>query len=227
MTAESTGAARAPRAQRLEVIRFEEAVPYDFAYALQLARREAVAEGEAPNTLYLLEHTPVVTLGRTARPEHLLHGKAELMARGIAVHETDRGGGVTYHGPGQLVAYPVIDLRAWEPSVGWYLRMLEETVIRLLARYGVAAERSPGYTGVWADGAKVAAIGVGVHQWVTFHGAAVNVSPRMEHFDFIVPCGIAERPVTSLAGLMSRPPTLTQTAADFEAAFRECFALPD
>ncbi len=190
---------------------------------LQLSHRGLVECGEAPDTVFLLEHAPVITLGRNWQRENLLHTPDALRARGIDVCETDRGGDVTYHGPGQLVAYPILNLRHWQCSVGWYLRALEDVLIRLLAAYGLHGERLKGLTGVWVNGAKVAAIGIGVHNWVTFHGIALNVDPHMDHFRLIIPCGIADKPVTSLSLLLGTTPPIQEVMDRFETAFREVF----
>lgn len=195
--------------------------------ALQEERRDAVAAGTAPHTLFLLEHTPVITLGRKSNPAHVLSSKEELAAQGIALAETGRGGDVTYHGPGQLVAYPILALSAWKQSYHWYLRSLESVLLDVLRGYGLNAGRLEGFTGVWVNGAKIAAIGVGVHNWVTFHGIALNVEPDMSHFQRIVPCGIRDKPTTSLAALMQSAPPMSQAMDDFEAAFRAYFELPD
>jgi lipoyl(octanoyl) transferase len=207
----------------IETVRLPGLTRYADALRIQRERRDAVEAGRLGNALFLLEHAPVITLGRKAHEEHLLHSREELAARGIDVCETDRGGDVTYHGPGQLVAYPVINLTLWTPSIRWYLRALEEILIHQLARYGLKGERMEGFTGVWVDGAKVAAIGVGVHNWVTFHGIALNVDPDMSHFGLIVPCGIADKPVTSLKRLLGQPPPMAQVADDFEREFRNYF----
>jgi lipoyl(octanoyl) transferase len=135
----------------------------------------------------------------------------------------DRGGDVTYHGPGQLVAYPILDLKHWNPSVGWYLRALEQVVIDLVGEYGLVGERLEGFTGVWVGGAKVAAIGVGVHQWVTLHGLALNVNPDMRHWACIIPCGIADKPVISLAELLGSAPPMPEVMDRFEGHFRRVF----
>lgn len=202
-------------------------VPYHEAYARMRIRRNAVARGQADNALFLLQHRAVVTCGRETSAEHILRTPAQLAAAGIEVAEADRGGGVTYHGPGQLVAYPVLDLNQWRCSVGWYLRTLEQVVVDVLASYGVAGTRVAGFTGVWAGGAKVAAVGVGVHRWTTFHGVALNVDPDMAHFGFIVPCGIADRPVTSLALLLGGAPAMAEVRDRFERAFRRRFEEAD
>jgi lipoate-protein ligase B len=207
----------------LEVVRFLEPLPYQEMFKRQQERRAAVAAGEAPNTLYLLQHRPVISLGRAAQPRHVLLEREALLARGIDWVECDRGGDVTYHGPGQLVGYPILDLGQWQRSVGWYLRSLETVVIRFLKGYGLHGERVTGYTGVWVDGAKVAAIGIGVHQWVSFHGVAINIDPDMTHFSLIVPCGIADKPVTSMQWLLGETPPMEEAMGRFEKAFREIF----
>jgi len=210
--------------RQVEVIRLPGPIGYEDAMAAQRERRAAVEAGRVGNALFLLEHAPVITLGRRARRAHVLASEADLAARGIVLCETDRGGDVTYHGPGQLVAYPVLDLNQWKPSIAWYLRSLEEVVIRVLAAYGLCGERNPGYTGVWVGGEKVAAIGVGIHQWVTFHGVAINVRPDMAHFDFIVPCGIPDKAVTSLERLLGKTPAMAGVMVTFEEQFVDYFA---
>lgn len=199
-------------------------ISYEAAYQRQLERRAAVEAGEARNALFLLEHEAVMTLGRNAHREHLLKPVVALEQEGIAVVEADRGGDVTYHGPGQLVAYPILNLKEWRESIKWYLRTLEEVLIRQLGDYGLAAYRKEGLTGVWVDDAKVAAIGVGIHKWVTFHGIALNVDPDMAHFSYIVPCGIGDKPVASLTMLLEDPPSAAEAGADFERHFRSIFA---
>lgn len=208
---------------RLEVLRIPEPVGYTDMLDRQLARHGEVATGHAPNTLFLLEHTPVVTLGKESDPAHLLLSPDAYAAAGIDLVETTRGGDVTYHGPGQLVAYPILHLPQWQTSVGWYLRTLEGALIDLLAEYDLEGERVEGLTGVWVRGAKVAAIGIGVRRWTTFHGIALNVNPNMAHFGTIVPCGIGDRPVTSLAMLLGDAPPLEEVAMRFERNFRQAF----
>ena len=210
---------------RLETIRFAEPQGYAATLERQLARHKAVVAGEAPNTLFLLEHTPVVTLGREAHAENLLLARDDYEAEGIEVIESSRGGDVTYHGPGQLVAYPILNLNEWKLSVGWYLRTLESVLIDLLADFGLQGERVEGLTGVWVDGAKVAAIGVGLRRWTTFHGIALNVSPNMAHFKTIIPCGIGDKPVTSLAMLLGSAPSMDTCATRFEHHFRSRFEI--
>lgn len=189
----------------------------------QRERREAIARGEAPSTLYLLEHEPVFTCGRDFHQENLLLAPELLKARGIDIAETDRGGDVTYHGPGQLVAYPLLNLNEWQCSVGWYLRTLEQVIIDLLAEWNLEGYRVEGLTGVWVADAKVAAVGVGIHRWTTFHGVAINVHPNLDHFGLIIPCGISDKPVTSLQRLLPVCPTMDEVAARFVFHFHRVF----
>ncbi|HEY8529125.1 MAG TPA: lipoyl(octanoyl) transferase LipB [Paenibacillaceae bacterium] len=179
---------------------------YGAAWELQKSLVREIDRGERPDTLLLLEHPPTYTIGSDRHPEHLLLPREELKRRGIAVFEIDRGGDITYHGPGQLVGYPLLYLDAEGLDLHAYLRKLEEAIIGLLAEFGLAGSRKPGYTGVWVGDAKIAAIGVKFNKartrrgFVTSHGFALNVRSRVldEGFSGIVPCGIAEYGVTSL-----------------------------
>ncbi|GMW00221.1 MAG: octanoyltransferase [Candidatus Hydrogenedentota bacterium] len=214
-----------PSSRKLEVIRLEGLVPYPKAYELQVARRKAVERGEVGNALFLLEHEPVITLGRNFQTQNLLFDRETLQRQGIAVVEVDRGGDATYHGPGQLVAYPILNLRYWRQSIRWYLRELEQVLIDQLGDYGLPGERLEGLTGVWVGGAKVAAIGIGIRNWVTYHGIALNVKPNLEHFSFIIPCGIANKPVTSLERMISPTISMEQCVLDFQACFVNRFGV--
>jgi lipoyl(octanoyl) transferase len=187
----------------------------EYAAALDLQRRAAAAraDGEVPDLLFLVEHPHVYTLGRRSRHEHLLATPAELSAVGATLHEVERGGDITYHGPGQLVGYPILDLRRHGTDLHRYLRMLEQTLIDTLAAFGLVAGRIPGLTGVWLGDEKVAAIGVGVRRWITLHGFALNVHVDLSYFDLIVPCGIRDHGVTSLDRHLSPPPSL-ETVGD-------------
>ena len=179
-------------------------VEYDDGLAMQDALAAAVLAGNAPDTLLLLEHPPVITLGRGAMGSaNVLVPPAELEARGVALHETGRGGDVTWHGPGQIVGYPVVNLaRSRETKdVRKFVRSLEELLIRACADHAIAAARDPENTGVWVGRDKVGAIGVRIAKWVSSHGFALNVNPDLSYFDLIVPCGITDRGVTSLAEL--------------------------
>ncbi len=179
--------------------------PYGRILALQQELVSARKAGRISDVLLLGEHTPVITLGRNARRENLLLPEDELKRRGVDLHETDRGGDVTYHGPGQLVGYPILDLAGLRKDVVWYVRSLEEVLIRAARSFDLAAERRTApesqkqlYTGVWVGEEKLAAIGVHLSRWVTSHGFAFNVTTNLSHFDFIVPCGIRDKGVTSL-----------------------------
>jgi len=173
-------------------------VSYDTAYRLQRNLWRKRVAGEIPDQLLLLEHPPVITLGRSARKEHLLASEERLECSGVQVVETDRGGDVTYHGPGQLVGYPILDLKPDRMDVLRYLRDLEEVLIRVLTEFGIPGSRKNGYTGVWIEDRKIAAIGVKISRWVTYHGFALNVSTDLSAFDLIVSCGIRDVRVTSM-----------------------------
>lgn len=196
----------------------------DYATALELQRSlvELRKRGEIGDVLLLLEHTPVITLGRNAKTENVLASREQLAARGVEVFECDRGGDVTYHGPGQLVGYPIFDLRGFATPEGprktlgavEFVRRLEEVLIRTCADFGIAARRVSGRTGVWTEqsDAKVAAIGVHISRGVTSHGFALNVSTDLDAFQLIVPCGIADKAVTSLGRELGEAPTLEKVA---------------
>lgn len=175
-------------------------VPYQQAWQLQQRIAAAVRDGGDP-CLILLEHPPVYTLGVRAKPEDLLLGEAVLQSRGAEVHRTDRGGDVTFHGPGQLVAYPILDIRRYDQGPSWYVHQLEALVIDALDRFGIRGERSARNPGVWVDDAKIAAIGVRVSRGVTTHGFALNVNTDLRYFDDIVPCGLPGVGVTSMREL--------------------------
>jgi lipoate-protein ligase B len=180
-------------------------IPYRDALALQRRLAELRAAGDQPDTLLLLEHPPVFTFGRRGGWEDVLVGPARLAELGIAVVGTNRGGLVTYHGPGQLVGYPICDLRRLAGDAPSYVTGLEETIIRALAEQGISGFRDPAARGVWTAGGKIAAIGVAVSRGVTMHGFAVNLQPDLGHFALINPCGLGERGVTSAERLLGRP----------------------
>ncbi|MBL8234321.1 MAG: lipoyl(octanoyl) transferase LipB [Bryobacterales bacterium] len=173
------------------------------AYALQQELVSRRKQGLDEDHLLFVEHPHVVTMGRNGHMENLLAGEELLARAGIEFHHTDRGGDVTYHGPGQVVAYPVFDLKQWKRDVGAYVRGLEQVVIDTLAEFGIEGERVKGCTGVWVKGAKVCAIGVHLSRWVTSHGLALNVTTDLSYFRYIVPCGLT-KPVTSLFELGCR-----------------------
>lgn len=196
-------------------------VPYQDAWQLQQAFLAARRAGRvAEDWLVLLEHPPVITVGRGGSDGHILAAKEALARRGIAVYHVDRGGDVTYHGPGQLVAYPLLDLSRYGRDVHAYVARLEEVVIRTLADFGIVARRDPRYTGVWVGQEKICAIGIGLRRWCTYHGLALNVSTDLAPFDLIVPCGIADRGVTSMARVLGTAPAMEEV----ERCLRHHFA---
>jgi lipoyl(octanoyl) transferase len=218
------GPDRAPAGGRACEHRFLGRLEYDAATALQERHARAVKEGAGREQLLLLEHPPVVTLGRNAREEDLLGGADALRARGIAVARSDRGGQVTYHGPGQLVGYPILNLSPDRRDVARYLRDLEEVLIRTLERFGIAAARLPGLTGVWVGDEKIAAIGVHLSRWVTTHGFALNVTTDVSQFGLIVPCGIRDRGIASMQRLLGRAVSLPEVAQVLVPEFGAVFA---
>lgn len=175
-------------------------IGYAEALALQRQFAEERKRGQGVDRLLLLEHPHVITLGRNGHAENLLAGNEILERAGIGFFPTDRGGDVTYHGPGQLVGYPILDLKLWKRDVGAYVRAVEQIIIDTLGDYGIEAGRIPKLTGVWVGGCKIAAIGVHLSRWVTSHGFALNVSTDLHYFQYIVPCGLT-KPVTSMATL--------------------------
>ncbi|HEU5049070.1 MAG TPA: lipoyl(octanoyl) transferase LipB [Gemmatimonadales bacterium] len=186
--------------------------PYADVLALQRALCRARIAGELREDLLLLvEHEPVFTLGRGTRTSSLPIAPELLRNHGAAVYEIERGGDVTFHGPGQLVGYPILDLRAHREDLHWYLRTVEEALIEALVTLGIPAEPKPGYTGVWSRGGKLASIGIHVKQWVTLHGFALNVTTDLSWFDLIVPCGIPAVRMTSVARERGEEPGLWAT----------------
>jgi lipoyl(octanoyl) transferase len=188
------------------------------ANALQERIVAARKIGAIGDTLLLCEHPHTITQGRNGKREHLLAGETVLRQKGVEFHHTNRGGDVTYHGPGQLVGYPILNLAAIRRDIGWYMRMLEEAMIRASADFDVTAVREPGKTGIWIDQPaaaapeKLAALGVHLSRWVTSHGFAYNVSTDLRYFGLIVPCGISERKATSLEKLLGRTIAVSSVA---------------
>jgi lipoyl(octanoyl) transferase len=200
-------------------------VPYNEALDLQKALVEDRRAGRIPDTLLLLEHPHVITLGvklADAR-SHIVASPEVLAERGVEVIETGRGGDVTYHGPGQLVAYPILDLKPDRQDVHRYVRDLEAVMIRLCASYGVTADRSSGLSGAWVGDRKIGAIGVRISRWITSHGLAFNVSTDVSYFDLIVPCGIADKGVTSLSVELGRAASVDEVADALVQAFASVF----
>lgn len=200
-------------------------VGYDEALELQRTLVEERKAGLIPDQLLLLEHPPVITLGVKTRHDrsNIVATPGLLEAEGVQVIESGRGGDVTYHGPGQLVGYPILDLKPDRCDVHRYVRDLEEVMIRMAAVFGVTAGRLPGLTGAWVGQEKLAAIGVRIAKWVTSHGFAFNVNTTLSHFDLIVPCGIPDKGVTSLQKLLGRSVVMAEAAAAAENSFRSVF----
>lgn len=200
-------------------------VPYDEAADLQRQLVDDRRAGLIPDQLLLLQHPPVITLGVKARNDrsHVLATPETLAREGVALFESGRGGDVTYHGPGQVVGYPILDLRPDRCDVHRYVRDIEEVMIRTAARFGIRAERAQGLTGAWVGSAKLAAIGVRIARWITSHGFAINVSTDLSHFGLIVPCGITDRGVTSFERLLSRPVVVQEVESAIVGAFCEVF----
>ena len=201
-----------------------------YATALDLQRelaRSRIAGTIAEDVLLLVEHPPVVTLGRSAKEQHLLASPELLRARGVERFEVERGGDVTFHGPGQLVGYPIIDLKRHRRDLHWYLRQVEEALIVALADFGIVGERNVGHTGVWTQGRKIASIGVHARDWVTWHGFALNVTTDLSYFDLMVPCGIQSVTMTSISREMEDSSALAmkQVEASVVEAFGSVFEL--
>jgi lipoyl(octanoyl) transferase len=199
----------------------------DYVDGLRQQRERVAARksGVIPDTLLLLEHPHVYTLGRNAKKENLLISVEQLAARGAQVFEIDRGGDVTYHGPGQLVGYPILDLAKHRRDIAWYMRSLEEVLLEVAGDYGIQAERLAGAPGVWVGNDKLAAMGVHISRWVTSHGFAFNVNTDLRYFDWIVPCGLHDKGVTSLQKLLGRPVEMEEVAGRIVQHFGRVFEL--
>jgi len=204
-------------------------IPYAEAYALQKRIVAARKLGLIDDVLIFCEHPHVITQGRNGKREHLLASESVLRQKSVEFFETSRGGDVTYHGPGQIVAYPILNLGAIRRDVVWYVRELEEAMIRATAEFGIVAGREAGKTGVWVGegktSEKLAAIGVHISRWITSHGLAYNVSTDLRNFDLIVPCGIADRKATSLEKLLGRSVKLDEVKPKLAAHLAEVFGL--
>ena len=199
----------------------------DYAEGLRLQRERVAARkaGVIPDTLLLLEHPHVYTLGRNAKKENLLLSAEQLASRGAQVFEIDRGGDVTYHGPGQLVGYPILDLGQHRRDIAWYMRSLEEVLIAVARDYGIEAGRLAGAPGVWVGNDKLVAMGVHISRWVTSHGFAFNVNTDLRYFDWIVPCGLRDKGVTSLQKLLGRRLEMDEVADKVVLHFGRVFEL--
>jgi lipoyl(octanoyl) transferase len=200
------------------------------AYGEVLELQRAVARARISrdvdeDVLLLVEHLPVVTLGRSSKDAHVLATPEQLAKRGVELFEVERGGDVTFHGPGQLVGYPIIDLKRHKQDLHWYLRQVEEILIRALGELGITGERVSKYTGVWTRERKIASIGVHARDWVTWHGFALNVATELSYFDLIVPCGIPEVAMTSVQRELGRTIGLREVADIVARAAAEVFGL--
>ena len=225
----SSAKASAEREGRTLDVRHLGLVPYAEALALQRSLVDERRAGHIGDTLLLLEHPHVITLGvrGDGGRSHLLASSETLAARGVEVHETGRGGDITYHGPGQLVGYPIIDLKPDRCDVHRYVRDLEGVLIRTASDYGIDAGRVEGLTGVWVGNEKLAAIGVRIARWITSHGFALNVTSDLDFFKLIVPCGIADRGVTSLSRLVGRPIDIAEVATRTAEHFTNALGFND
>lgn len=198
-------------------------VEYEEGYRLQQRLWEEKAAGREDDFLLLLQHPPTLTLGKSGKLDHLLVDREELAREGLSLFFIDRGGDITYHGPGQLVAYPIVDLRRRGKDVHRYVRDLEETAIATLADFSIAAGRDKDHVGVWVGRDKVCAIGVRIRKWVSMHGLALNVNPDLMHFALITPCGIVGRGVTSMEKLLAGAPAFAEVRARFVENFAQVF----
>jgi lipoyl(octanoyl) transferase len=197
---------------------------YTEALELQLGISESKKRGLEEDFLLLLEHPPTITLGRNGNWNNLIAPPELLEERGVLRFETDRGGDITFHGPGQLVAYPILRLENGERDVRRYMRNLEESLIRLLAQYGIESHRDQRYTGVWTGRGKIAAMGVHISRWITRHGIALNVNTDLSFYNLIVPCGIAARGVTSMAAILGKTLDLPEVAERYAKEFGRVFS---
>ena len=205
-------------------VRWLGTVPYEEGLALQESLVTQRKSGRITDQLLLLEHPPVITLGTSSQREHVLLSPPEQEALGLQLFEVGRGGDVTFHGPGQLVGYPILDLKPDRKDLHRYLRDLEEAVMGTLRAFGISGRREPGLTGVWVPEGKLAAIGVRVSSgWITSHGFALNVDPDLGYFASIIPCGIEDRPVTSMAKLLNRSIAVPEVVPPLIRAFQETF----
>lgn len=197
--------------------------PYGEVLELQRAIAAERIAGGRPDTLLLVEHDPVVTLGRSTKREHLLLSEKALAERGVELFDIERGGDVTFHGPGQLVGYPIFDLQQHRQDLHWYLRQVEQALIDALATYDIVGGRVEKYTGVWVENRKIASIGVHARSWVTWHGFALNVSTDLSYFDMMVPCGIPQVTMTSISRELARVVSLEEVADSVTSAFTSVF----
>ncbi len=196
---------------------------YAEMYRLQKSLRNKRQQDEISDVVILLEHTPCITIGSSGGYHNLLADKAVLEKNGITVHDTSRGGDITYHGPGQLVCYPILSLEDDERDLHAYAHKMEEVMIRTLKTFGITAGRKSKFPGVWVKNAKIGAIGIAVRKWVTMHGISLNVCPDLKHFSFIVPCGITTNAVTSMTEVLERPVDISSVRIEMRKQFSDIF----
>jgi len=200
-------------------------IDYGEAYDIQKKLWSQKMNGRAEDALLLLSHPPTFTIGKSGKLDNLLLNKEELAGKGISLFFIDRGGDITYHGPGQLVVYPIIDLKDRGKDIHRYIHCLEEVVIRTLASLSIEAQRDEKHVGVWVGDEKIAAIGVRIKNWITMHGLALNVNPDLEYFSFINPCGILDKGVTSITGLLSREVPMEVVVKELVKQFSDVFGV--
>jgi len=199
------------------------AIEYREAYELQKALLQERLRGRIADTLLLLEHPPTITVGKSGKLENVLASPAELASAGVSLIFTDRGGDVTYHGPGQIVGYPILDLRERDRDAHRYVHYLEEVLIRTLADYGIGSGRDHNHAGVWVNDEEIAALGLSIRQWITMHGFALNVNTDLKHFTLINPCGFANKTATSMARLLGHELPIDEVTERLLAHFAEVF----
>ena len=192
---------------------------YKSVLSLQKKLQKQRIAGNTQDTLILVEHEPVYTLGKNANKHHLLQSRD----KSVEVHKIERGGDVTFHGPGQLVGYPILDLRNYKKSVSWYMRTLEELTIRVLKEFDIEGSRMKGLTGVWVENKKIAAQGVRISRWVTMHGFSINVCPQLSYYDGIIPCGIFDYDVTSMEECLNKKLSVKKIKNSVSEIFLELF----
>lgn len=190
---------------------------------LQRALVQARQKQKIPDVVLLLEHEPVVTVGKAGGLENMLLSSRELEDKGISLYNSERGGNITYHGPGQLVVYPIMDLKTYQIDLTWYVRQLEMTIINTLGEYGITSSTAAKRTGVWLGNKKIAAIGIGIKKWVTYHGIALNINNDLKPFSYIVPCGLADFGVTSISDQLGIEVSLIEVRKKFIRNFIQTF----
>ncbi|MCP4604243.1 MAG: lipoyl(octanoyl) transferase LipB [Proteobacteria bacterium] len=209
--------------QIVNIIVREGLTPYDEAHALQLETVNFRKSGQIPDTLILLEHPPVITLGRNADPKGVVASSDELKRRGVSVRHVERGGQTTFHGPGQLVCYPIVNLNALGIGIKRYVTNLEETMIQAAESFGVKADRRDGVVGIFCGQGKIGAVGVRITSNITFHGLALNVNPALDNYRLIIPCGLTDTPITSIAAVTNTRPSMIQAQQAVLEAFFKVF----